>query len=64
MLHQNALQSARISGLEEQLDIITKRKSRKKKRLQKGGTLEYSKTADQVAVGLSSTAQQSKKARR
>jgi len=64
MLHQNALQSARISELEEQLDIITKRKSRKRKQVQKGGTLEYGETADQVATGPSSTAQQSKKARR
>jgi hypothetical protein len=64
MLHQNALQSARISELEEQLDVMTKRKSRKRKRLQKGGTLEYGETADQVAAGLSWTAAQSKKARR
>ncbi|KAK7178017.1 transposase [Paraphaeosphaeria sporulosa] len=63
MLHQNARQSARISELEEQLDVMTKRKSRKRKQLQKGGTLEYGETADQVAAEPSSTAQQSKKAR-
>ena len=63
MLHQNILQSARISELEEQLDIMTKRKSRKRKRLQKGTTLEYGETADQVAAGSSLIAQRSKKGR-
>ena len=62
MLHQNALQAARISELEEQLDVMTKRKSRKRKQLQTGSTLEYGETADQVAAALLSTAQQSKKA--
>jgi hypothetical protein len=33
MLHQNALQAARISELEEQLAIMTKRKSRKRKHI-------------------------------
>jgi hypothetical protein len=33
MLHQNALQAARIYELEEQLAEITKRKSRKRKRI-------------------------------
>ena len=33
ILHQNALQASRISELKEQLEIITKRKSRKRKRL-------------------------------
>jgi hypothetical protein len=45
MLHENALQKARIHELEEQLKEITKRKSRKRKRIQKGGTLEYSEGA-------------------
>ena len=33
MLHQNALQAARITELKEQLAVITKRKSRKRKRI-------------------------------
>jgi pyridoxal biosynthesis lyase PdxS len=31
MLHQNALQAARIAELEEQLAVMTKRKTRKRK---------------------------------
>jgi hypothetical protein len=46
MLHQNALLAARNYELEEQLAVITKQKARKRKRLQHGGTLEYSKAAD------------------
>ena len=61
MLHQNALQSARITELEEQIDALTKRKSRKRKRIQKGGTLEYGKTADQVAASPSTRVPSSKK---
>ncbi|KAF1927270.1 uncharacterized protein M421DRAFT_66129 [Didymella exigua CBS 183.55] len=40
MLHENALQRAQIHELEEQLAEITKRKSRKRKRIQQGGTME------------------------
>jgi hypothetical protein len=49
MLHQNALLTARIHEVEEQLAVITKRKARKQKRLQYGGTLEHGEAADQVA---------------
>jgi hypothetical protein len=45
MLHQNALQAARIAELEEQLAVITKRKTRKRKQIQQGGTMEYSEAA-------------------
>jgi hypothetical protein len=45
MLHQNALQTARISELKEQLAVMTKRKTRKRKRIQQGGTIEYSEAA-------------------
>ena len=62
MLHQNALQAARIAELEEQLAVITKRKARKRKRLQYGGTLEYGEAAAQVAAEASVAAQQLKKA--
>ena len=53
MLHQNALQAARITELEEQLAAVTKRKARKRKRLQHGGTLEYGEGAAQVAAEAS-----------
>jgi hypothetical protein len=45
MLHQNALLAARNHELEEQLAVITKRKSRKRKRIQQGGTIEYGMAA-------------------
>ena len=45
MLHENALQRARISELGEQLAVMTKRKSRKRKQIQKGGTIEYGTAA-------------------
>jgi hypothetical protein len=63
MLHQNALQAARIHELEEQLAEITKRKSRKRKRIQQGGTMEYGTAAAQVAAKSSAAPQRSKKAR-
>jgi hypothetical protein len=63
MLHQNALQASHIAELEEQLAVITKRKGRKRKRIQQGGTMEYGEAADQAAPRLSVAAQQSKKAR-
>jgi hypothetical protein len=63
MLHQNALQAARITELEEQLAVITKRKTRKRKRLQHGGTLEYGEAADQVAASTALVANLPKKTR-
>jgi len=63
MLHQNALLVARIHEVEEQLAVITKRKSRKRKRIQQGGTMEYRTAAAQVAAEASTAPQQSKKAR-
>jgi hypothetical protein len=63
MLHQNALQAARIYELEEQLAVMTKRKSRKRKRIQHGGTMECGTAAAQVAAEASVGPQQSKKAR-
>jgi hypothetical protein len=63
MLHQNALQAARIYELEEQLAVMTKQKSRKRKRIQHGGTMEYGIAAAQVAAEASVGPQQSKKAR-
>jgi hypothetical protein len=53
MLHQNALLTARNSELEEQLAVVTKRKARKRKRIQHGGTLEYGEALTQVATEAS-----------
>jgi hypothetical protein len=63
MLHQNALLAARNRELKEQLAEITKRKSRKRKRIQQGGTMEYGTAAVQVAAKASAAPQRSKKAR-
>jgi ribosomal protein L32 len=63
-LHQNALLVARNKELEEQLAVMTKRKSRKRKRIQQGGTIEYGEAAAQVAAEASVAAERSKKARR
>jgi hypothetical protein len=63
MLHQNALLTARIHELKEQLAVVTKRKSRKRKRIQQGGTIEYGTVAAQVAAEASTAPQRSKKAR-
>jgi hypothetical protein len=63
MLHQNALQAARIHELEEQLAVITKRKTRKRKRILHDGTIDYGTTAAQVAAEASAAPQRSKKAR-
>jgi hypothetical protein len=41
MLHQNVLLTSCIIELEQQMDILTKRKTRKRKRIQHGGTMEY-----------------------
>ena len=64
MLHQNTLLAARVSELEQQLDTITKRKARKRKRIQHGGTIEYSVGSAKVATEASTATQQSKKTRR
>ena len=64
MLHQNALLAARNKELKEQLAVITKRKSRKRKQIQQGGTMEYGEAAAQVAAEASVAAKRSKKARR
>jgi hypothetical protein len=63
MLHQNALLSARVHELEEQLAVVRKRKSRKRKWIQQGGTIEYGTAAAQVAAEASTAPQRSKKAR-
>ena len=64
MLHQNTLLAAYVSELEQQLDTITKRKARKRKRIQHGVTIEYSVGSAKVATEASTATQQSKKTRR
>jgi hypothetical protein len=54
MLHQNTLLNARVSELEAQIEIITKRKTRKRKRFQKGGTIEFGVGASYAATEASS----------
>jgi hypothetical protein len=63
MLHQNALLTACVHKLEEQLAVVTKRKSHKRKQIQQGSTIEYRTVAAQVAAEASTAPQQSKKAR-
>jgi hypothetical protein len=63
ILHQNALLTACVHELEEQLAVVTKRKSRKRKWIQQGGTIEYRTAAEQVAAEASTAPQRSKKAR-
>jgi hypothetical protein len=63
MLHENALLAARNRELEEQLAVMTKRKARKRKRIQQGGTIEYGAAASQVAAEASVAARRSKKPR-
>jgi hypothetical protein len=63
MLHQNALLAARNHELKEQLAVATKRKNRKRKHLQHGGTLEYGEAADQVAANAALVANPLKKTR-
>jgi hypothetical protein len=49
MLHQNALLASRNSDLEEQLAVLTKWKTRKRKYIQHSETWEFGAAADQVA---------------
>ena len=63
MLHENVLIKARVRALQEQLAVMTKRKSRKRKRIQQGGTMEYGTAAAQVAAEASTASRMVKKAR-
>ena len=62
MLHKNVLMEARVRELKEQLIEITKRKARKRKRIQYSGTMEYSIAVLYVATKVSIVPQLSKKA--
>jgi hypothetical protein len=63
MLYQNALLAARNKELKEQLVVITKRKTRKRKQIQHSSTIEYSEAASQVAAEASIATRRLKKAR-
>ena len=64
MLHQNTLMKERIAQLEKQNEELSKRKSRKRKRIQNRGVLKFSE-ALQLGAAESPAAQAgSKKARR
>jgi hypothetical protein len=63
MLHKNILIEARVRELKEQLAELTKRKGRKRKRIQTGGTIEFGVGALQVAESASATRTIAKKAR-
>jgi hypothetical protein len=63
MLHENVLIKARVRELEEQLAEVTKRKTRKRKQIQQGGTLEYGAAALSVAESATAARTVSKRAR-
>jgi hypothetical protein len=63
MLHKNVLIKARVRELEKQIAELTRRKGRKRKRIQTGGTIEFSIGASQVAESASTARTISKKAR-
>jgi hypothetical protein len=62
MLHKNILVEARVRELKEQLAELTKRKGRKRKRIQTGSTIEFSIGALQIAESTSATRTIAKKA--
>jgi hypothetical protein len=55
------LLTSRITELEQQMDILIKRKTRKRKRIQHGGIMEYGTALAQVAVEGSSLSKRAKK---
>ena len=62
MLHKNVLIEARVRELEEQLAEVTKRRGRKRKRIQTGGTLDFGAGASQAAKNTAASRTVSKKA--
>ena len=63
MLHENVIIKARVRELEEQLAEITKRKTRKRKQIQQGGTVEYGAAALSVAESATAARTVLKRAR-
>jgi hypothetical protein len=63
MLHQNALLTARVHKLEEELAVVTRKISRKRKWIQQGGTMECGTATAQLAAEASAAPSRSEKAR-
>ncbi|KAH7347014.1 hypothetical protein BKA66DRAFT_505558 [Pyrenochaeta sp. MPI-SDFR-AT-0127] len=63
MLHENVLVKARIRELEEQLAAITKRRGRKRKRIQHVGTIDFGKGVSHVAAEAATASRTAKRAR-
>ncbi|KAI1514551.1 DDE superfamily endonuclease [Pyrenophora tritici-repentis] len=61
MLHENVLIKARVRELEEQVAELTKRRGRKRRRIQTDGTIEFGAGALQVAESASTACTTSKK---
>ena len=57
------LLKARVRELEEQVVVLTRRKARKRKRIQTGGTVEYGTVALAIAENTSTSRTTAKKAR-
>ena len=63
MLHKNVIIKLQIQQLKEQIAELTKRKTRKRKQVQHGSTIEYSKAALYVAKSAGAAYTVLKKAR-
>ena len=61
MLHENVLIKARVRELKAQIAELTKRRGRKRKRLQTGSILEFGAGALQVTESASAARTRSKK---
>ncbi|KAF2686365.1 hypothetical protein K458DRAFT_299139, partial [Lentithecium fluviatile CBS 122367] len=63
IVYKYALIRAYNTKLKVQIETLTKRRSRKRKRIQQGGTIEYGKASAQVAAEALAALQPLKKAR-
>jgi hypothetical protein len=61
MLHKNVLIKARVQELKEQVAKLTRRRGRKRKQIQTGGTIEFGAGVLQVAESASAACTTSKK---
>jgi hypothetical protein len=61
MLHKNILIKARVQELKEQVAKLTRRRGRKRKRIQTGSIIEFGTGALQVAESASAARTTSKK---
>lgn len=63
LAHQDVLMMGQLTELREQIEVLSKRKARKRKRLQHGGVLDFGRGADLVAESPSVATRASKRAR-